>query len=247
MGSVFRAQLTGGQRMATMRDRLSEGGTAARAAEEHPVVLTTHGLTKSFNGVAAVDHLDLAVQRGDVFGFLGPNGAGKTTTIRMILGLIYPNSGHVEVLDHPVPQDKREALRNICGFVEVPAFYGNMSARRNLRLLGRLNDVHDEKRIVEVLDTVGLLERADSKVGDYSHGMKQRLGIANALLHKPELIILDEPTSGLDPQGMKDVRELIRALGTGGTTVFLSLIHISEPTRLGMISYAVFCLKKKKT
>jgi len=115
--------------MATMPDRLSEGGTAARAAEEHPVVLATHGLTKSFNGVAAVDHLDLAVQRGDVFGFLGPNGAGKTTTIRMILGLIYPTSGHVEVLDHRVPQDKREALRHIGGFVEVPAFYGNMSAR----------------------------------------------------------------------------------------------------------------------
>ena len=216
--------------MATMRDRLSEGGTAARAAEEHPVVLTTHGLTKSFNGVAAVDHLDLAVQRGDVFGFLGPNGAGKTTTIRMILGLIYPTSGHVEVLDHRVPQDKREALRHIGGFVEVPAFYGNMSARRNLRLMGRLNDVKDEMRIEEVLDTVGLLERADSKVADYSHGMKQRLGIANALLHRPELIILDEPTSGLDPQGMKDVRELIRALGTGGTTVFLSshLLHEIE-------------------
>jgi ABC-2 type transport system ATP-binding protein len=167
---------------------------------------------------------------GDVFGFLGPNGAGKTTTIRMIFGLISPTSGYVDVLDHRVPQDKREALRHIGGFVEVPAFYGNMSARRNLRLMGRLNDVHDEQRIEEVLDTVGLLERADSKVGDYSHGMKQRLGIANALLHRPELIILDEPTSGLDPQGMKDVRELIRVLGASGTTVFLSshLLHEIE-------------------
>jgi len=216
--------------MTTMPDRLSDGGAAARAAEEPPVVLATHGLTKTFGDLVAVDHLDLSVRQGDVFGFLGPNGAGKTTTIRMIFGLIYPTSGHVEVLDHRVPQDRREALRHIGGFVEVPAFYGNMSARRNLRLMGRLNDVKDEKRIEEVLDTVGLLERADSKVGDYSHGMKQRLGIGNALLHRPELIILDEPTSGLDPQGMKDVRELIRALGTGGTTVFLSshLLHEIE-------------------
>jgi ABC-2 type transport system ATP-binding protein len=214
----------------TMPDPHSDAGAAARAAEETLVVLATHGLTKVFDGVVAVDHLDLSVRQGDVFGFLGPNGAGKTTTIRMIFGLIYPTSGHVEVLDHRVLQDRREALRHVGGFVEVPAFYGNMSARRNLRLLGRLNDVHDENRIVEVLDTVGLLERADSKVGDYSHGMKQRLGIANALLHRPELIILDEPTSGLDPQGMKDVRELIRALGTGGTTVFLSshLLHEIE-------------------
>ena len=153
------------------------------------------------------------MRRGDVFGFLGPNGAGKTTTIRMIVGLIYPTSGYAEVLDHQVPRDKTEALRHIGGFVEVPAFYGNMSARRNLRLMGGLNCEVDEKRIDEVLDIVGLRERADSKVGDYSHGMKQRLGIANALINKPELVILDEPTSGLDPQGMKDVRELVRELG----------------------------------
>ena len=116
------------------------------------------------------------------------------------------------------------------GFVEVPAFYANMSARRNLRLLGRLSGEIDEERINEVLDIVGLRDRADSKIGDYSHGMKQRLGIAHALLHKPELIILDEPTSGLDPQGMKDVRELVRELGSGGTTVFLSshLLHEVE-------------------
>jgi ABC-type multidrug transport system ATPase subunit len=216
--------------MAAMAEPLNDPRTTAGAPDDPPVVLSTHGLTKAFNGVVAVDHLDLSVRRGDVFGFLGPNGAGKTTTIRMIFGLISPTSGYVEVLDHRVPNDKREALRHIGGFVEVPAFYGNMSARRNLRLMGRLNDVHDEKRIAEVLDIVGLLERADSKVGDYSHGMKQRLGIANALLHRPELIVLDEPTSGLDPQGMKDVRELIRALGTEGTTVFLSshLLHEIE-------------------
>jgi ABC-2 type transport system ATP-binding protein len=148
----------------------------------------------------------------------------------MIVGLIYPTSGYATVIDHQVPRDKIEALRHIGGFVEVPAFYGNMSARRNLRLMGGLNAQVDEKRIAEVLDIVGLSERADSKVGDYSHGMKQRLGIANALINSPELVILDEPTSGLDPQGMKDVRELVRELGKDGTTVFLSshLLHEVE-------------------
>ena len=206
------------------------GGPAATPPDAEPVVLATYGLTKSFGGKLAVDHLDLTVRRGDVFGFLGPNGAGKTTTIRMIVGLIYPTSGYATVIDHQVPRDKKEALKHIGGFVEVPAFYGNMSARRNLRLMGGLNGSVDEARISEVLDVVGLRERADSKVGDYSHGMKQRLGIANALINAPELVILDEPTSGLDPQGMKDVRELVRELGDRGTTVFLSshLLHEVE-------------------
>ena len=206
----------------------SLGGPASPAAEAPPVVLATHELTKSFSGTLAVDRLSLSVRRGDVFGFLGPNGAGKTTTIRMICGLIYPTSGYAEVLDHQVPRDKEEALRHIGGFVEVPAFYGTMSARKNLRLMGSLNGQIEEARVSEVLDIVGLRERADSKVGDYSHGMKQRLGIANALINKPELVILDEPTSGLDPQGMKDVRELVRELGAGGTTVFLSSHLLNE-------------------
>ena len=199
-------------------------------SSEPPIVLATHDLTKKFGNTLAVDRLNLTVRRGDVFGFLGPNGAGKTTTIRMIVGLIYPTGGYATVIDHQVPRDKKEALKHIGGFVEVPAFYANMSARRNLRLMGSLNGAVEEARISEVLDVVGLRERADSKVGDYSHGMKQRLGIANALINSPELVILDEPTSGLDPQGMKDVRELVRELGTGGTTVFLSshLLHEVE-------------------
>ena len=206
----------------------SEEGPALPPPGRPPVVLATHELTKSFGGTLAVDRLSLSVRRGDVFGFLGPNGAGKTTTIRMICGLIYPTSGYAEVLDHQVPRDKEEALRHIGGFVEVPAFYGNMSARKNLRLMGSLNGRIEEARVDEVLDIVGLRERADSKVGDYSHGMKQRLGIANALINKPELVILDEPTSGLDPQGMKDVRELVRELGAGGTTIFLSSHLLNE-------------------
>jgi ABC-2 type transport system ATP-binding protein len=205
-----------------------------------PVVLSTRGLTKKFGDTTAVDRLDLTVHEGEVFGFLGPNGAGKTTTLRMVLGLIYATDGDMEVLGHRMPQERREALRRVGGFVETPAFYHNMSARRNLRLLGRLNGVRDERRIEEVLDTVGLLQRADSKVGDYSQGMKQRLGIANALLHHPSLIILDEPTSGLDPQGMKGVRELITGLADGGTTIVLSshLLHEVEQvcTRAAIIN-----------
>ena len=193
-------------------------------------VLSTRGLTKDFKNLRAVDNLDLDVQKGDVFGFLGPNGAGKTTTIRLIFGLIYPTSGYAQILDHRVPNDRREALRHVGGFVDDPKFYPNMSARRNLRLFGEMNGDVSEERISEVLETVGLADRGGSKEGSFSHGMKQRLGIALALLHRPDLIILDEPTSGLDPQGMKHVRELIGELGSQGTTVFLSshLLHEVE-------------------
>jgi ABC-type multidrug transport system ATPase subunit len=198
--------------------------------DDRPVILSTHGLTKDFKKLRAVDGLDLEVRRGDVFGFLGPNGAGKSTTIRLIFGLIYPTRGHVEILGHQVPRDRRQALRHVGGFVDDPTFYGNMTARRNLLTIGSMNGRVSEKRINEVLETVGLADRAESKVGGYSHGMRQRLGIALALIHTPDLIILDEPTSGLDPQGMKDVRELVRELGRQGTTVFLSshLLHEVE-------------------
>lgn len=194
------------------------------------IVLSTHGLTKDFKNLRAVDHLDLSVCRGDIFGFLGPNGAGKTTTIRLIFGLIHPTSGYAQILDHRVPDDLQEALRHMGGFVDDPVFYGNMTARRNLRMLGRMNGEVTEERITEVLEMVGLSDRGNSKVGNYSHGMRQRLGIALALIHSPDVVILDEPTSGLDPQGMKDVRELIRHLGRQGTTVFLSshLLHEVE-------------------
>jgi ABC-2 type transport system ATP-binding protein len=206
----------------------------ASATADPPVVLSTHGLTKDFKNLRktlrAVDDLDLSIRRGDVFGFLGPNGAGKTTTIRLMFGLIYPTSGYVEVAGHRVPDDRQEALRHMAGFVDDPTFYGNLSARHNLRLIGGMNGTVNEERITEVLETVGLAERGDSKVGGFSHGMRQRLGIALALVHKPDIIVLDEPTSGLDPAGMKDVRELIRDLATDGTTVFLSshLLHEVE-------------------
>ncbi len=206
------------------------GALQSDSCSEQTVVLSTHKLTKDFKRLRAVDELDLSVCRGDIFGFLGPNGAGKTTTIRLIFGLIYPTSGYAQVLDHPVPAARQEALRHMGGFVDDPMFYNNMTARRNLRVLGRMNGEVTEERITEVLEMVGLSERGGSKVGSYSHGMRQRLGIGLALVHRPDLIILDEPTSGLDPQGMKDVRELIRQLGRDGTTVFLSshLLHEVE-------------------
>ena len=193
-------------------------------------ILTTHALTKQFGSLRAVDALDMEVCRGDIFGFLGPNGAGKTTVIRLVLGLIHPTSGYAEMCGHRVPGELQGALRHVGGFVDDPTFYPLMSARRNLRLLGSMTGPVSEERIDEVLEIVGLSERAESRVGSFSHGMKQRLGIAQALLHSPELIVLDEPTSGLDPRGMKDVRELIRELGAAGTTVFLSshLLHEVE-------------------
>ena len=211
-------------------DATTLDGRLQLGCDDRPVVLSTHGLTKDFKRLRAVDGLDLSVCRGDIFGFLGPNGCGKTTTIRMIFGLTYPTSGYVQVLDHKVPGDRLEALRHLGGFVDDPMFYGNMTARRNLRLLGEMNGEVSEERISEVLEMVSLAERGRSKAGSYSHGMRQRLGIALALIHKPDVIVLDEPTSGLDPQGMKDVRELIQDLGKQGTTVFLSshLLHEIE-------------------
>ncbi|HEX5641433.1 MAG TPA: ABC transporter ATP-binding protein [Thermoleophilia bacterium] len=193
-------------------------------------ILTTHALTKQFGRLRAVDGLDMQVCKGDLFGFLGPNGAGKTTVIRLVLGLIHPTSGHAEVCGHRVPGELQGALRHVGGFVDDPTFYPLMSARRNLRLLGSMTGPVSEERIDEVLEIVALSDRAEDRVGGFSHGMKQRLGIAQALLHSPELIVLDEPTSGLDPRGMKDVRELIRDLGAAGTTVFLSshLLHEVE-------------------
>jgi ABC-2 type transport system ATP-binding protein len=201
-----------------------------QSCEGRAPILSTHALTKQFGPIRAVDGLDMEVCKGDVFGFLGPNGAGKTTVIRLVLGLIHPTSGHAEVCGHRVPGELQGALRHIGGFVDDPTFYPLMSARRNLRLLGSMTGPVSEERIDEVLEIVALSDRAGDRVGGFSHGMKQRLGIAQALLHSPELIVLDEPTSGLDPRGMKDVRELIRDLGAAGTTVFLSshLLHEVE-------------------
>jgi len=193
------------------------------------VVLQTHGLAKRYRRRWAVRNLDLNVRRGEVFGFLGPNGAGKSTTIRMLLSLVRPTEGRVELFGKPLTRRQRTGLRRVGGLVERPDFYLYLSARRNLEIVAGLRGDNSASDIDRVLETVGLSARAHDKVKTYSHGMKQRLGIAQALLGSPELIILDEPTSGLDPQGIKEVRELIQRLSSEGRmTIFLSSHLLSE-------------------
>ncbi|MGD0036816.1 MAG: ABC transporter ATP-binding protein [Bacteroidota bacterium] len=172
-------------------------------------ILQTRQLGKRYGKRWAVRNLNLEVQCGDVFGFLGPNGAGKSTTIRMILSLIKPTTGETELFGYSLKSRRSDALRRVGGIVEKPDFYLYLSAYKNLEIIGALSGGAERKRILEVLDLVGLTSRATDRVKTYSHGMKQRLGIAQALLSNPELVILDEPTNGLDPQGMKEVRDLI--------------------------------------
>lgn len=176
------------------------------------VVLQTEGLTKRFRGRTAVNNLSLHVERGDIYGFLGPNGAGKSTTLRMLLGLIRPTAGKIEFPVHGLHWDYLRARSRIGAIIETPAFYENFSARRNLQLLASLSGGVSSKTVDETLDIVGLKERAYEPVKVFSYGMRQRLGIAQALLPTPQLIILDEPTNGLDPQGIQQTRQLIRRL-----------------------------------
>lgn len=187
-------------------------------------VIEVRGLSKNFGAVHAVDNLDMTVFRGDIYGFLGPNGAGKSTTIRMMLSLIRPSSGAIRVLGQPLATHRAAVLRRVGAIVEKPDFYLYLSARKNLEILGRLSGADVSRRAIDAaVDRVGLAGRADAKVKTYSYGMKQRLGIAQALLHDPELIILDEPANGLDPQGVRDIRRLILELARDhGKTVLLS-------------------------
>ncbi len=190
------------------------------------------GLVKRYKEVLAVDHIDLNVQAGDVYGFLGPNGAGKTTTLRMALGLITPTEGTVELFGRDPLREGARALQGVAGFVEAPRFYPYMTGRKNLELLAALDGEGASERIEEVLTIVELAPRAKHKVGGYSHGMRQRLGIAAALLRRPRLLILDEPATGLDPAGMRDMRLLIRRLADEGITVLLSSHQLPEVQEL---------------
>jgi ABC-2 type transport system ATP-binding protein len=190
------------------------------------VVIETHNLTKRYGArIVAVDDLHLQIRRGEVYGFLGPNGAGKTTTLRMLLGLIRPTAGTARVLGKP-PGDVA-GLARLGALVEAPTFYPYLSGRDNLRVCARYDGVSNQ-RVEEVLALVELTPRARSRFRAYSLGMKQRLGVAAALLKDPELLILDEPTNGLDPAGMADMRRLIRTLGDSGHTVVLSSHNMSE-------------------
>ena len=203
----------------------------------HERVVETRGLTKRYgNGVIAVDGLELNVNRGEVYGFLGPNGAGKTTTLRMLLGLIRPTTGTARVAG--AEPGSPASLKKVGAIVETPAFYPYLSGYDNLRLLAIYCGV-SVKRVDSTLDEVELTPRARHKFATYSMGMKQRLGVAAALLKEPELLILDEPTNGLDPQGMADVRNLIISLGKGHRTVLVSSHLLGEVelmcTRIGVI------------
>jgi ABC-2 type transport system ATP-binding protein len=195
-----------------------------------PVV--ARGLVKRYGELVAVDHVDLTVEKGDVSGYLGPNGAGKTTSLRMLLGLIRPTEGTIELFGRDPHVEGAKALAGVAGFVEGPTFYPYLSARRNLRLLAAYDDGDSRSRIEELLELVELSDRADDKVGSYSHGMRQRLGIAAALLRDPQLLLLDEPTTGLDPAGMRDMRDLVRRLAGQGITVLLSSHLLGEVEEL---------------
>ncbi|WSB12439.1 ABC transporter ATP-binding protein [Streptomyces cyaneofuscatus] len=196
-------------------------------------VIETRGLTKRFRGGRlAVDGLDLTVPGGSVFGFLGPNGSGKTTTIRMLMGLIDPTSGTATVLGRPMPQAARTVLPEVGALIEGPALYGYLSGRDNLLRYDRADPTADPRtrraRVDHALDRVGLAAASAKKAKVYSLGMKQRLGLAAALLRPRRLLVLDEPTNGLDPQGMREIRSLVRELAAEGTTVFLSSHLLDE-------------------
>jgi ABC-2 type transport system ATP-binding protein len=190
------------------------------------------GLVKRYGEIVAVDHVDLTVEAGDVFGYLGPNGAGKTTSLRMLLGLIRPTEGAVRLFGRDPLYDGARALDGVAGFVEGPRFYPYLSARRNLRLLADYDGGTPDARIDEVLELVDLTDRAGDRLGGYSHGMKQRLGIAASLLRDPKLLLLDEPTTGLDPAGMRDMRDLVKRLAANGITILLSSHILAEVEEL---------------
>lgn len=190
--------------------------------------IETHDLTKRYGDFTAVDHLEIKVPAGKVYGFLGRNGSGKTTTIRMIMGLIKPNEGHVEIFGTEISRNRAEYLADIGAIIETPGFYGNLSAYENLEITAKMFKT-EKDRINETLEIVGLSNIGDKAVGKFSLGMKQRLGIANALVHFPRILILDEPTNGLDPAGIIEMRKLIRHLSQSmGITVFVSSHLLSE-------------------
>jgi ABC-2 type transport system ATP-binding protein len=198
-------------------------------------MIRTEDLTKRFGGLVAVDGLDLEVGEGDLFGFLGPNGSGKTTTVRMLLGLVFATSGRIEVLGRPMPRAAREVLPQVGSLVEGPGFYPHRSGRANLAIFDAAGPRTTprgprdrRRRIDDALAQVGLEEVGRRPVRAYSTGMRQRLGLAAALLRAPRLLVLDEPTNGLDPHGMREVRDLLVELARGGTTVFLSSHLLAE-------------------
>ena len=195
-----------------------------------PSIIDVSGLTKSFNEIIAVDNLTFTVKENGVYGFLGQNGAGKSTTIRMLLSLIRPTRGEIRIFDLDLSTHRKEILQRIGAIIEKPDLYKYLTAIENLNLFATMSGLKlKRKQLMDKLEKVGLAERADSKIKTYSQGMKQRLGIAVALVHDPDLIILDEPMNGLDPQGIADIRQLINHLSKEqGKTIFISSHLLSE-------------------
>jgi ABC-2 type transport system ATP-binding protein len=206
-------------------------------------VITTTGLTKRYGSVLAVDDLSLEVRPGDIYGFVGANGSGKTTTVRMVLGLVLPTSGSIELAGQTMPKGGPAVLPRVGAIVEAPAAYGHLSGRANLTLIdsSRRSGSRRERaeRVGVALERVGLDGVGKRPVKAYSLGMRQRLGLAAALLRRPELLVLDEPTNGLDPQGIREVRDLLLELNAAGTTVFMSSHQLAEIeqtcTRIGVL------------
>lgn len=195
-------------------------------------IIETRGLTKEYGGIRVAEGIDIHLPEGKIYGLLGRNGAGKTTLMKMILRLVHPTSGTIDLFG----QDHREepgALHRIGSMIETPGFYGNLTAWENLTLIGKLRGIHKKEPLKEALELVGLQDQIRKPFSDYSLGMKQRLGIAAAILHQPELLILDEPTNGLDPIGIKEVRIFLKELvRTQGTTILISSHIISEMEQL---------------
>ena len=193
------------------------------------IILEVNNLSKTYKNFKAIDDISFQVNKGDIYGFLGPNGAGKSTTLRMILGLIKPNKGEIKLNGSFVNFKNKKYLNNIGALIERPDFYKNLSAYQNLKILYSMSRVNNPEIIHDVLHEVDLFDRKDDKVGSYSQGMKQRLGIAQTLLHNPQVIILDEPSNGLDPQGQADMRELILKINKDkGITVIISSHILAE-------------------
>ncbi|MEA5470779.1 ABC transporter ATP-binding protein [Spirulina sp. 06S082] len=190
---------------------------------ENNIIVQTHNLRKTYRKLTAVENVNITVRKGDVFGFLGPNGAGKTTTIAMLLGLIHPTGGEVKILGQKVTPNHNKVLRHVGALVgATPALIPHLSARKNLQLMATLYPDLPKNRVQTVLELVGLADVARRKPEKFSTGMKQRLGMALAILHQPQLLILDEPTNGMDPAGMQEMRQIIQTLSKEGVTVFLS-------------------------
>lgn len=203
-------------------------------------ILKTVNLSKKYKGHSVVKNMNMTINKGEIYGFLGQNGAGKTTTIRMIMGLIKPSSGEIHLFNKKVNNPSQIPFERIGAIIETPGFYNNLTGYENLDIHRRYMNIYNKEYIDEALEIVGLIENKHRKVKDYSLGMKQRLGIARALLHKPELLILDEPTNGLDPKGIREIRELIHKLAEFKKITILISSHILSEiqqmaTKIGII------------